>query len=234
MTSLRSMNAPRSVLMQLADMCEKDPDDFIRSRGEILRNYAQSLPETSENASIKPTDAGKEKEGIAFLKSKNLGVSLEQLRQSAMAGEVEEVRALLSAGVDPNGGPPQDSPLNRALQGCSSTNGNEQGIADSITALIKGGAKVNAKDENGNTPILSAGQYCGPTVAQALVAGGAEVNAANKSGMTGLQMALIMQHFDTADAFVAKGAKLTVAQAQVVSTTQDPRAKAIIKKALKK
>src|SRR5437773_1864162 len=190
MTSLRSMNAPRSVLIQLADMCDEDSDDFIRSRGEILRNYAQSLPETSENASIKPADAGKEQEGIAFLKSRKLGVSLDQLRQSALAGEPAEVRALLSAGVDPNGGPARDSPLNRALQGCSSTNGNEQGIADSIAALIKGGANVNAKDENGNTPILSAGQYCGPTVVQALIASGAEVNVANKTGMTALQMAL--------------------------------------------
>src|SRR5262249_21030487 len=149
-------------LIQIADVCEKDSNDFIRSRGEILRNYAKSLPETSENASIKPTDAGKEKEGIAFLKSRNLGVSLEQMRQSALAGHADEIRALLSAGVDPNGGSPQDSPLNRASQGCSSANGNEQGIADSVAALIQGGENVNAKDENDNTPILSAGQYCGP------------------------------------------------------------------------
>ena len=101
---------------------------------------------------------------------------------------------------------------------------------DSIAALIAGGANVNAKDENDNSPILSAGQYCGPKVVQTLATAGANVNALNKTGMTALEMALIMKHLDTADALVAKGAKLTAKQAQVVSGVDDPRAKAIIKK----
>jgi hypothetical protein len=234
MAALRSMNAPRSVLMQLADMCDKDPDDFIKSRGEILRNYAKSLPETSETKSIKPTNAAHEQEGIAFLKSRNLGVSLEQLRQSALAGKADEVAALLKAGVDPNGGPASDSPLNRALQGCSSPNGNEQGIVDAVNALIAGGADVKAKDENDNTPILHAGQYCGAKVTDALIAAGADVNASNKTGMNALLMALILSHFDTADALVAKGARLTGQQAQIAASVQDPRGKKIIQKALKK
>lgn len=234
MTSLRSMETPRSVLMQLADMCDKDPDDFIKSRGEILRNYAQSLPEKNENSSIKPANPAQEQQGIAFLKSRNLGVSLDQLRQSAQAGKVDEVRALLAAGVDPNGGPVQDSPLIRAISGCSYANGVEQGIADSVSALISGGANVNGKDENGNTAILHAGQYCGPIVIKRLIEAGAEVNAANKTGMTALTMALILNHFDTAEALVAKGARITPAQATMLSGVQDPAGKKIIQKALKK
>jgi ankyrin repeat protein len=234
MAALRSMNAPRSVLIQLADMCDKDPDDFIKSRGEILRNYAQSLPETSETKSIKPTNAAHEQEGIAFLKSRKLGVSLEQLRESALAGKADEVAALLKAGVDPNGGPAEDSPLNRAISGCSSANGQEEGIVDSINALIAGGANVKAQDANGNTPMLHAGQYCGAKVAAALIAAGADINASNKMGMNALLMALILNHFDTAEALVAKGAKLTAQQAQMTAGVQDPRGRKIIQKALKK
>ena len=103
-----------------------------------------------------------------------------------------------------------------------------------LIALIAGGANVKAKDENDNTPILQAGQYCGGKVAGALIAAGADVNAANKTGMNALLMALILNHFDTAEALVAKGARLTPQQAQVASGVQDPRGKKIIQKALKK
>ena len=233
MAALRSMNAPRSVLIKLADMCDQDPDDFIKSRGEILRNYAKSLPEKNETAAIKSTDSAQEQKGIAFLKSRNLGVSLDQLRVSSLEGKVDEVKALLQAGVDPNAGPVVDSPLNRAISGCSHAGGETEANVATVRALIAGGANVKSKDENNNTPMLSAAQYCGAGVVNQLIAAGAEVNPVNKMGMTPLTLALIMTNVSAADALVAKGARLTPEQAKMVSGSQDPRVKAIVQKAIK-
>ena len=42
--ALRDMGASRSVLEQAAAIAEQDPDDFVRSRGEILRNYIKTMP----------------------------------------------------------------------------------------------------------------------------------------------------------------------------------------------
>jgi Ankyrin repeats (3 copies) len=234
MAALRSMNAPRAVLIQLADMCDQDPDDFIKSRGEILRNYAKSLPEKSETAAIKPTDAASEQKGIEFLKSRKLGVSLDQLRISALQGKADEVQALLDAGVDPNEGPVPDSPLNRALSGCSHAGGETAANVATVSVLIAGGANVKSKDENDNTPLLSAAQYCGAAIVDKLIAAGAEVNPVNKMGMTPLVLALVLTNVNAEDALISKGAKLTPEQAKMVSGNTDPRVKAIVQKALKK
>jgi hypothetical protein len=42
--ALRDMGASRSVLEQATAIAEQDPDDFVRSRGEILRNYIKTMP----------------------------------------------------------------------------------------------------------------------------------------------------------------------------------------------
>jgi hypothetical protein len=42
--ALRDMGASRSVMEQAAAIAEQDPDDFVRSRGEILRNYIKTMP----------------------------------------------------------------------------------------------------------------------------------------------------------------------------------------------
>ena len=97
-------------------MAEKDPDSFVQSRGEILRNYMKSLPAESPVGDLKPVDEKKEKQALAALKKKGLGASTEQLRISSLQGKPDEVRALLDAGAKVNGGAtPHDSPLVAAV-----------------------------------------------------------------------------------------------------------------------
>ena len=43
-TALRDMGASRAVLEQAATIAEHDRDDYVRSRGEILRNFIKSMP----------------------------------------------------------------------------------------------------------------------------------------------------------------------------------------------
>ena len=43
-TALREMGCSRAILEQAAAIAEADPDSFVQSRGEILRNYIKSMP----------------------------------------------------------------------------------------------------------------------------------------------------------------------------------------------
>jgi uncharacterized protein len=233
-TGLRQLGASRSALQNVTDMALKDPDSYVQSRGEILQNYIKSMPAEGKASAIKSSDPAKERDAIAFLKSHDLGVSLDQLNRSAGESNAEEVAALVAAGVDPNGGPAGEGPLDSAISGCSRNSGENEAVLKTIDTLIAAGADVKRIGDNKNTPLLSAVQYCGAGVVQRLVQAGANVNAINGSGTTPLMMAFFMKHLDAAEALVAKGATLTADQAKVVSSDADARAKTIIVKATKK
>ncbi len=234
MFALRNMGAPRAVLEEMAAMAEKDPDSFIQSRGEILRNYMKSLPAESPVEDLKPVDEKKEKQALAALKKKGLGASTEQLRVSSLKGNPDEVHALLDAGAKVNGGAtPHDSPLVAAVfSGCGAKGGETEDLEKTVDLLLAAGADVKKKDDNGNTPLFGAAQMCGPKIVGKLLAAGAEPNLVNGSGVSPLGMALIMQKLDSAEVLVEKGAKLDEKQLQMVSgvATSD-RAKAIVTRA---
>jgi uncharacterized membrane protein YphA (DoxX/SURF4 family) len=233
--ALRDMGAPRDVLERVAEMALKDSNEFVKSRGEILANYLESMPEESETEAIRPTDPEKERAAIAFLEERNLGVSLDQLRLSAIGSNADEVQALIDAGVDVNAGPAGDAPLVRALSACAHDGGENEEILKTVDVLLKAGADVKELDDNRNTPLISAAQYCSAGAVLKLLEAGADPNATNGSGVNPLAMALIMSRLDAAEALVSKGAKLNADQVPMASSmANDDRARAIIKKASKK
>jgi hypothetical protein len=233
--ALRDMGASRAVLEQAAAIAEADPDAYVQSRGEILRNFIASMPAESTASAIRPADAGRERHGLAYLKEHGLGASPDQLRRSAQGGDAAAVQALLDAGVDVNGGGGGlgRTPLYSAVfSGCGASSGETDALLDTVKVLLAGGADARMTGDNGNTILLSAAQMCGPRMVAALAAAGADVNARNGSGMTPLVMALIMQKVDAAEALVAKGARLTAQDVQMVQgSATNPRARALIKKA---
>jgi Ankyrin repeats (3 copies) len=231
--ALRDMGASRATLERAAAIAEADPDSYVQSRGEILRNYIKSMPAAATVSSIRPTDAAREQNGLAYLKAHGLGASPDQLRTSAQQGDVAAVKALLAAGVDVNGGGKlETSPLySLAFSGCSAGGENDT-LVETLQALIAGGANVTLTGDNGNTALISAAQMCGPRIVATLVAAGAPVNAHNGSGMTALSMALLMQKLDAAEVLVRKGARLNAQQAAMLQgAATNPRAKELIRKA---
>ncbi len=233
-TALREMGASRAVLDQAATIAEHDRDDYVRSRGEILRNFIKSMPAAGAAADIKSGGGQREQQAIVALKARKLGVSADQLRRSSLEGNAIDVQSLLDAGVNVNSGAGlSDSALYFAVfSGCGGKQGETEGLVNTVNVLIAAGADVKRKDDNGNNILMSAAQMCGPRIVTALIAAGADVKVTNGSGMTPLSMALLMRHPDAAEVLVGKGARLNASQVQMLNASvTDPRAKAILQRA---
>ena len=231
--ALRNMGASRAVLDQAATIAEHDRDDFVRSRGEILRNFMKSMPAAGAAADVK-SGGPREQQAVLDLKKRKLGISADQLRRSSLEGNAADVQSLLDAGVNVNSGSSLgDSALYFAVfSGCGGKQGETDGLVNTVNVLIAAGADVKRKDDNGNNILMSAAQMCGPRIVTALITAGADIKVTNGSGMTPLSMALLMRHPDSAEVLVAKGARLNASQVQMLNASvTDPRAKAILQRA---
>lgn len=81
------------------------------------------------------------------------------------------------------------------LTGCSNRDGElftacEKGDVDRIKDLLDRGAQVNARNRNGETPLLVAAGLLYPDAVRLLIVRGADVNAENSRGETALTVAL--------------------------------------------
>src|SRR5262249_33553096 len=74
--------------------------------------------------------------------------------------------------------------------------------------LLDNGADVNARDAEGNTPLILASFYASPECVELLIEKGADVNAANKAGATALIRAATS--YEKTRLLVAAGAKVRV------------------------
>ena len=233
-SALRGMGVPRAVLEQAAAIAEADPDAFVQSRGEILRNFIASMPVEDAAGATQAADPAKKATAIAYLDKRAIAVSTQALRDAARRADPEAVQALLDAGIAPDTGAAEatQTPLYFALAlACHDQGAETDWLVETVRLLVAAGADVNRLDDNRNPPLIHAAHYCGPRIVALLADAGAAVDARNGSGITPLALALIMGNFDAAEALVAKGGRLVREDQTMVSGVTDPRGKALIQKA---
>jgi ankyrin repeat protein len=122
----------------------------------------------------------------------------EALITAAMGGDVEEVKAMVTAGADvatkTNYG--ETALMAAALKGC----------LDCLNVLIAAKANVNATNKDGNTALHFAALRGGAGSVRILIAAKAEVQAANRDGDTALTLAARKPDTETVKLLLAAGA----------------------------
>jgi|TARA_B100001964_G_scaffold10269_1_gene11008 cytohesin len=83
----------------------------------------------------------------------------------------------------------------------------KQGDVDAVKQFIVAGEDVNAKDNNGVSPLHYAAYYGEKEVAELLIAKGADVNAKDEDAETPLDNAIMRKHPETADLLRKHGGK---------------------------
>lgn len=122
----------------------------------------------------------------------------ELLHQAAMVGDVNQVKSLISKGVDVNAKNRLGwTPLHNALW---------YGHKAIVELLIDKGSNVNAKETGGNTPLHFVAIKGGREAAELLIAKGADVNAKNVTQQTSLLLAASYGHKDLVELLIEKGA----------------------------
>ena len=105
------------------------------------------------------------------------------------------------------GNPEADRALLEAARGKISLSsfGYEENI-EAVKKTLADGADVNAKDEDGRTPLLHAAYQGNNEIAELLLANGADVNAKNEVDTTPLHHAALYGHKETVELFITNGA----------------------------
>ena len=132
-----------------------------------------------------------------------LVVGCGESQQSAPAPETDPTEPV----AEVSGNPEADRALLNAARGKISLSsfGYEENI-EAVKKTLADGADVNAKDEDGRTPLLHAAYQGNNEIAELLLANGADVNAKNEVDTTPLHHAALYGHKETVELFITNGA----------------------------
>ena len=154
---------------------------------------SQTRPAKTEPAN-QPPGIGQDKQNNPVKKS------AKSLHEAAAAGDIEQVKSLISKGADVNSKDNRGTP---ALQLAA-----EKGHRDVVELLINKGADINAKSNGGRAAMLMAVGGGHKEVVELLVAKGADVNIENNWGWTPLHTAAAEGHKEIAEILIGKGANV--------------------------
>ncbi|WP_157659175.1 ankyrin repeat domain-containing protein [Thauera butanivorans] len=169
----------------------------------------------------------------AYLDANQVYAVAGNLPGAIMNGRVDEVRAMLAVGVDPNGTEAEGlGPVMRFVaMTCQARVAPEHSVA-LVKALAEAGATMRPPQPDMLPPIVSAAQNCNGEVIRAFVAAGANHSERTTQGYTPLSMALLVGNLDAAKALVDVGATLSKNAAKSLQeSAEDPEIKALIKQA---
>ena len=152
------------------------------------------------------------------------------LFEAAVAGNLEAVKQHIAAGTDLN----QTDPNPFGSKGSALHAAAAFGYNEVAVALIEGGADVNQKDKEGQTPLHMAALFCYPKIAQALLNNGADKSIKDNDGQTALEMvefpwSIVKGIYELLDGIVFKPAGKPLDHNRIQKTR--PQVAAIIRKA---
>ena len=152
------------------------------------------------------------------------------LFEAAVMGNLEAVKQHIAAGTDLN----QVDPNPLGSKGSSLQAAAAFGYTGVAVALIEGGADVNQKDKEGQTPLHTAALFCYPKIAQALLDNGADKTIKDNDGQTALEMVLfpweiVKGIYELLDGIIFKPAGKPLDYNRIQKTR--PQVAAIIRKA---
>ena len=173
-------------------------------------------------------------EATEYIKDNDIYPVAGNLAGMIMNGRIDDVRAMLAVGVDPNEKTVlPHTPIKLAVMTCSGKQVPVEDIVTMIRVLAAGGAIVNTPNPDAS-PMITAAQQCPPPVVKALLALGGDKSARTTQGFTPLSMALIVRNYDAAQTLIDSGATISKEAAEKLNkSAQDDKAKALIKKATK-
>jgi len=152
------------------------------------------------------------------------------LFEAAVTGNLEAVKQHIAAGTDLN----QIDPNPFGSKGSALHAAAAFGYNEVAVALIDGGADVNQKDKEGQTPLHMAALFCYPKIAQALLNNGADKTIKDNDGQTALGMvefpwSIVKGIYELLDGIVFKPAGKPLDYNRIQKTR--PQVAAIIRKA---
>jgi ankyrin repeat protein len=122
------------------------------------------------------------------------------LREAVMLNDVALARARLDEGADPDTGEgTYEGPLLKIAA--------ELGHLDIVNLLLDRGAHIEATDDLGRRPLLSAARYGRTAVVRQLLDRGADLNGGDWSDQTALSEAATEGHQDIIDLLLSRGAE---------------------------
>ena len=95
----------------------------------------------------------------------------------------------------------------------------DNGSIEAVMRNLDENANVNAKDDQGKTPLLRAAYYGYKEIAELLIANGANVNAQDKIGMTPLFISAFKSHKEVVELLLAAGADVNTQIEKVLDAT---------------
>ncbi|HUO85561.1 MAG TPA: ankyrin repeat domain-containing protein, partial [Thermoanaerobaculia bacterium] len=178
-----------------------DPDPLLATTppGEVTIRPVRILP-----PSVLGRAAGMSREEIASELNEYGYRTLDEeaLLRAATQGDADVTQLLLAAGIAPDARIGDATPLLHAVSFAGE---------DVILLLIRAGADVNVREDNGATPLIRLSNRCSQddvtAAARALIEAGADVNAKAAGGGTALMMADVLSCAELAAMLRTAGAK---------------------------
>lgn len=123
------------------------------------------------------------------------------LYEYAHQDNTELMKTLIDAGVDVNSEYKGESIIQGACLG---------GSLNAVKLLLKNGADINKKDDNGETCLPSAIYSSNKELVSFLIKNGIDINHQNKEGMCALHSASIQDKYDIVELLLKNGADVTL------------------------